>query len=35
MSTFSDAFPNSTKIYVDGPRGVRVPMREIRWLARK
>jgi phosphomethylpyrimidine synthase len=26
---FSDAFPNSTKIYVDGPQGVRVPMREI------
>src|SRR6185436_14181748 len=30
MSTFSDAFPNSTKIYIDGPLGVRVPMREIR-----
>ena len=29
MSTFSEAFPNSTKIYVDGPLGVRVPMREI------
>ena len=29
MSTFSTAFPNSTKIYVDGPQGVRVPMREI------
>jgi phosphomethylpyrimidine synthase len=26
---FSDAFPNSTKVYVEGPRGVRVPMREI------
>ncbi|HEV7366041.1 MAG TPA: phosphomethylpyrimidine synthase ThiC [Gemmatimonadales bacterium] len=24
-----DAFPNSTKVYVDGPQGVRVPMREI------
>src|SRR5580765_6720148 len=29
MSTFSEAFPNSTKIYVDGPLGVRVPMREV------
>ncbi|HZT75088.1 MAG TPA: phosphomethylpyrimidine synthase ThiC [Vicinamibacterales bacterium] len=29
MSDFSAAFPNSTKIYVDGARGVRVPMREI------
>src|ERR1043166_6057319 len=29
MSTFSDAFPQSTKIHVDGPLGVRVPMREI------
>ena len=29
MSTFSEAFPNSTKIYFDGPLGVRVPMREI------
>src|SRR3954454_9018024 len=26
---YGDAFPNSTKVYVDGPRGVRVPMREI------
>jgi phosphomethylpyrimidine synthase len=26
---FSSAFPNSRKVYVDGPRGVRVPMREI------
>jgi phosphomethylpyrimidine synthase len=24
-----ESFPNSTKIYVEGPRGVRVPMREI------
>ena len=30
MSTpFSDAYPNSRKVYVDGPQGVRVPMREI------
>ena len=29
MSEFSTAFPNSRKVYVDGPRGVRVPMREI------
>src|SRR5262245_48962513 len=29
MSEFTTEFPNSTKIYVDGPRGVRVPMREI------
>jgi phosphomethylpyrimidine synthase len=28
-STFSEAFPQSTKVHVDGPRGVRVPMREI------
>jgi phosphomethylpyrimidine synthase len=28
-SSFGDAFPNSTKVYVDGPAGVRVPMREI------
>jgi phosphomethylpyrimidine synthase len=27
--SFSDSFPNSTKVYVDGPLGVRVPMREI------
>ena len=26
---FSDAFPNSRKIYLDGPGGIRVPMREI------
>jgi phosphomethylpyrimidine synthase len=26
---FSSAFPNSRKVYVDGRRGVRVPMREI------
>jgi phosphomethylpyrimidine synthase len=30
MSTpFSDAYPNSRKVYVDGPQGVRAPMREI------
>src|SRR3954465_14905143 len=29
MSDFSSAFPNSTKIYVDGGQSVRVPMREI------
>ncbi len=27
--TFEDAFPASRKVYVDGTRGVRVPMREI------
>jgi phosphomethylpyrimidine synthase len=27
--SFSDSFPNSTKVYLDGPGGVRVPMREI------
>jgi len=26
---FKDAFPASRKVYVDGPHGVRVPMREI------
>jgi len=29
MSEFTTAFPNSRKVFVDGPRGVRVPMREI------
>jgi phosphomethylpyrimidine synthase len=29
MSEFSTAFPNSTKVHVDGAQGVRVPMREI------
>src|SRR5437773_12129738 len=29
MSNFNTAFPNSQKIYLDGPQGVRVPMREI------
>src|SRR5215210_6895851 len=26
---YGDAFPNSRKVYVEGPEGVRVPMREI------
>ncbi|HEX6617734.1 MAG TPA: phosphomethylpyrimidine synthase ThiC [Gemmatimonadales bacterium] len=26
---WGEAFPNSTKIYIESPRGVRVPMREI------
>src|SRR5437899_5810345 len=29
MSAFNEAFPNSTKTFVDGPQGVRVPVREI------
>ena len=29
MSDFTTAFPNSRKIYIEGPRQVRVPMREI------
>src|SRR5262249_24985505 len=29
MSEFATAFPNSQKVFVDGPQGVRVPMREI------
>jgi len=28
-SAFSDAFPNSRRVYVEGPQGIRVPMREI------
>ncbi len=28
-SSFTDAFPNSNKVYLDGPRGVRVPVREV------
>jgi phosphomethylpyrimidine synthase len=27
---YGDAFPNSYRVYVDGPHGIRVPMREIR-----
>ena len=26
---YGAAFPNSTKVYIEGTRGVRVPMREI------
>ncbi len=29
MSEFTSAFPNSRKVFVDGPADVRVPMREI------
>src|SRR5262245_45033669 len=29
MSVLTTAFPNSRKTYVDGPQGVRVPVREI------
>src|SRR5215831_6508325 len=29
MSDFTSAYPNSRNVYVDGPQGVRVPMREI------
>jgi phosphomethylpyrimidine synthase len=29
MSDFATAYPNSRKVYVDGPQQVRVPMREI------
>ena len=28
-SAFASAFPSSRKVYVDGPNGLRVPMREI------
>ena len=28
-STYPDAFPNSTRVHLDGPGGIRVPMREI------
>jgi phosphomethylpyrimidine synthase len=28
-SRFSEAFPNSTKVYLEGTRGIRVPVREI------
>jgi phosphomethylpyrimidine synthase len=27
--TWGEAFPNSTKVYIEAPRGIRVPMREI------
>jgi phosphomethylpyrimidine synthase len=29
VSSFAQAFPNSTKVYVEGSRGIRVPFREI------
>lgn len=29
ISSFSEAFPKSTKMYLEGSRGVRVPVREI------
>jgi phosphomethylpyrimidine synthase len=29
MSAFSDAFPSSTKVHVDGPDGIGVPFREV------
>src|SRR3954463_16241206 len=29
MSDFAAAYPNSRKVFVDGPQGVRVPMREV------
>jgi phosphomethylpyrimidine synthase len=29
MSDFSSSYPNSSKVFVDGAQGVRVPMREI------
>src|SRR5436853_5900124 len=29
MSSFTSTFPNSRKVFVDGPQDVRVPMREI------
>jgi phosphomethylpyrimidine synthase len=29
LSTFAEAFPRSTKVYLEGARGVRVPVREI------
>ncbi len=29
LSTYGDSFPNSTKVYLEGPREIRVPVREI------
>ena len=29
MSELATAFPNSRKVYVEGPLGVRVPLREV------
>ncbi len=28
-SDWPDAYPNSTRVYIDGPHGMRIPMREI------
>ena len=28
-NSFAEAFPSSTKVYLEGPHGVRVPVREI------
>src|SRR4051812_33191565 len=28
-SDYGEAFPNSKKVYLEGPQGIRVPMREI------
>ncbi|MGE0439945.1 MAG: phosphomethylpyrimidine synthase ThiC [Gemmatimonadales bacterium] len=30
IADYGDAFPNSRRVLVDGPQGIRVPMREIR-----
>src|SRR5687768_2734435 len=30
--TYGESFPNSTKVYTEGSRGIRVPMREISLL---
>jgi phosphomethylpyrimidine synthase len=29
VASYAEAFPRSTKVYLEGPRGVRVPVREI------
>jgi len=29
VESYADAFPRSTKVHIEGPRGVRVPMRDI------
>ena len=29
VASFEAAFPNSTKVHLEGPGGIRVPMREI------
>src|SRR5205823_10212374 len=29
LTAYRDAFPNSRKVYLEGPAGIRVPMREI------